>query len=78
MAAPIIPKLGFFCKNCGAFFPFLKAQLTDRVVDEEGWGIAISFICPLCHHEAEYLSSDVTMESEEDRKRFIPRPPFPR
>jgi len=66
----LIPRIGYFCKNCGGFFTFIGAERKETVVDDDGWGVSTIFACPSCRHEAEYLSSEATLESEEDRKFF--------
>ena len=66
----LIPKIGFFCKHCGAFFTFLYVQHKDTVLDEDGWGVSATYVCPLCQNEAEYLSSEATLESAQARKLF--------
>ena len=67
-AENIIQKMGFFCKFCGKFFPFLNPQHRGIVYDDEGCGIAALYACPFCRQEAEYSSAEVTLESESDRK----------
>ena len=70
MADAIIPKIGFFCKNCGQFVALVGTEHKDQIHDADGWDIGASYICPSCHHEAKYLSTEATLESEHDRRRF--------
>ena len=64
----LIPKIGYFCKSCGKFFPFISTRHQDTVRDDEGWGIEATYICPFCGRESKYSSSEATLENESERK----------